>query len=76
MATKDFSKEFENGVILEYDRGKFDDYCVYKILGNSKEALNDIDYFNELSELSEEYGEEKIYSDFVKVYDNTCINIL
>ena len=71
MATKDFSKEFENGGILEYDRGKFDDYCVYKILGNSKEALNDIDYFNELSGLSEEYGEEKIYSDFVKVYDNT-----
>ena len=31
MATKDFSKEFENGVILEYDHGKFDDYCVYKI---------------------------------------------
>lgn len=75
MATKDFRREFENGITLMYSHGNFDDYCVYKVFKGKKRAVHDKEYFKELFELSEEYGTDKVYSDFVKVFDNTHKNI-
>lgn len=65
-------KRFENGSFLEYDRGKFDDWCVY--LTNStgqRHAPRDIDYFNEIKHFAKKYGKLKIYDDYVKVYNLT-----
>lgn len=65
-------KTFNDGSYLEYDRGSFDDWCVYltKPDGNRKPP-RDMDYFNQLKELARKYGVEKVYWDYVEVYKIT-----
>ncbi len=65
-------KRFADGSFLEYDRGSFDDFCVY--LTNADGRRNpprDTDYFASLQSLAMKYGVDKVYNDYVKVYDNT-----
>lgn len=65
-------KEFENGTFLEYDRGGFDDWCVYFTDTNgTRKPPRDVDYFKQLTELAEKYSVEKVYSDYVQVYNLT-----
>lgn len=65
-------KEFRNGSFLEYDRGAFDDWCVYLTESNGRRRPpRDIDYFEELSNLADKYGAEKIYRDYVSIYELT-----
>lgn len=65
-------KTFSNGSYLEYDRGKFDDWCVYLTQANgNRRPPRDMDYFTDLQELSAKYGVERVYGDFVRVYDMT-----
>lgn len=69
-------KIFANDSFLEYDRGNFDDWCVYLTEPDKgRRALRDRDYFTELKNYAKKYGEKKIYQDYVKVYDltNKCI---
>ena len=62
-------KEIRDGSIVEFDRGVFDDWCVYLSRPNeNKFAPKDIQYFTELKNLGEKYGNEKVYNDFVKFY--------
>lgn len=65
-------KSFEDGAYLEYDRGSFDDWCVYltKSDGNRRPP-RDVDYFSQLKHLANRYGVERIYTDYVRVYDLT-----
>lgn len=65
-------KRFPDGSFLEYDRGSFDDWCVYltDAFGNRKPP-RDTDYFAQLRSLAEQFGVDKVYSDYVKVYDLT-----
>lgn len=70
-------KTFSDGSFLEYDRGKFDDWCVYLTKSNGlRRPPRDTDYFAQLLQLSQKYGVEKIYSDYVKVYGLTGKQIL
>ena len=70
-------KTFSDGSFLEYDRGKFDDWCVYLTKSNGlRRPPRDTDYFAQLLQLSQKYGVEKIYSDYVKVYELTGKQIL
>ncbi len=65
-------KEFSDGSYLEYDRGSFDDWCVYYT--NSKgmrQPPRDVDYFKDLKDYAQKYGVERIYFDYVKVYELT-----
>jgi hypothetical protein len=65
-------KTINDGSIIEYDHGKFDDWCVYLTRsGKAKLAPTDIQYFSELSELGHLYGHQKIYNDFLRVYRPT-----
>ena len=65
-------KNFGNGYYLEYDRGSFDDWCVYFTQPNGKRnPPKDIDYFSDLKEIAAKYGTECIYQDYVRVYDMT-----
>lgn len=65
-------KAFSDGSFLEYDRGGFDDWCVYLTnASGSRRPPRDTDYFTQLKELAERFGTEKVYSDYVKVYDLT-----
>lgn len=70
-------KTFSDGSFLEYDRGKFDDWCVYLTKSNGlRRPPRDTDYFAQLLQLSQKYGVEKIYSDYIKVYELTGKQIL
>ena len=63
-------KEFEDGSFLEYDRGQFDDWCVYlNSPDGSRRPPLDRDYFTQLQEFSGIYGVDRIYSDYVAVYE-------
>ena len=65
-------KSFSDGSFLEYDRGGFDEWCVYFTnRDGSRSPPTDVDYFNLLKQLADRYGAEQIYSDFVRVYDLT-----
>lgn len=63
-------KDFSDGSFLEYDRGKFDDWCVYLTNANgTRRPPLDVDYFTQLQELAAKYSVERIYSDYVQVYE-------
>lgn len=65
-------KTFSDGSFLEYDRGSFDDWCVYLAdASGNRTPPSDTDYFSQLKILASQFGTEKVYGDFVKVYDMT-----
>ena len=65
-------KRFIDNSIVYYDRGKFDDYCVYlKEKDSSAKAPRDIKYFQYFIDLAKIYGDSKIYNDFCLIYDKT-----
>lgn len=65
-------KKINNQAIVEYDKGRFDDWCVYLTKGNgSRYAPVDKEYFKALWEFSLVYGTQRIYDDYVRVYDLT-----
>lgn len=65
-------KSFSDGSFLEYDRGSFDDWCVYLTNCNGvRKPPRDVDYFSQLKQFADKYGINQIYSDYVRVYDLT-----
>lgn len=69
-------KDFSDGCFLEYDRGQFDNWCVYmNYPDGTRRPPYDRDYFRELKELADEYGADKVYADFVTIYDLTTKQI-
>lgn len=69
-------KDFTDGSYLKYDKGKFDNWCIYLVKSNgSKIAPRDVNYFTLFQELAEKYGGERIYQDFVIIYDKTNAQI-
>lgn len=65
-------KTISDGSIIEFDKGSFDEWCVYlKRKGKPRYAPSDVQYFQELSDFAKVYGPNRIYSDFVKIYSLT-----
>ena len=65
-------KSFADGSYLEYDRGSFDDWCVYLAKGDgSRRPPRDVDYFHQLKHFADQYGVNRIYNDYVRMYDLT-----
>lgn len=65
-------KSFPDGSYLEYSRGRFDQWCVYLIRSNGvRRSPRDKDYFTQLKSFADRYGVDRIYGDFVRVYDIT-----
>lgn len=64
--------KFEDGTSLVFDQGKFDKWCVYFVdNAGSRKPPYDMNYFEQLKGLGKQYGAEKVYGDFVSVYDLT-----
>ena len=64
--------DFADGAYLEYDQGSFDSWCVYIVTARgNRNAPSDTDYFGVLQEMSALYGAEKVYRDFVSLYERT-----
>lgn len=65
-------KQFEDSSYLEYDRGNFDDWCVYYTNSQGhRKPPRDTDYFEDLKRFSQKYGVDRIYGDYVEVYNLT-----
>lgn len=65
-------KNLRNDRKVIFDKGKFDDWCVYVVEANgTKKAPYDVDYFTDLKQLNTLYGNNKVYQDFLKVYHPT-----
>lgn len=64
-------KTFIDNSHLEFDRGGFDDWCVYYVddSGNKHPPL-DKDYFRLLKIMADRYGARQV-ADFVNIYNNT-----
>jgi hypothetical protein len=61
-----------DGSNIEYDTGKFDDWCVYLQRPNeNRHAPRDPQYFQFFSDLAEQLSSEQIYNDFIRVYEAT-----
>ena len=69
-------KNLQNDRKVIFDSGKFDEWCVYVVEANgNKKAPFDETYFNELYDISCKYPQNKVYDDFVEIYDNTTKEI-
>lgn len=65
-------KTFADNSTLEYDQGGFDTWCIYLTRpGVARHAPLDINYFTRLQQLGTVYTVERMYSDFVAIYDIT-----
>lgn len=64
---------FEGGVWLEFARGNFDDWCIYLCRNNNgtleRIPPRDKDYFKRLQMYAQHIGPQRMYEDFVRVYD-------
>ncbi len=66
---------FSNGGFIEFDTGCFDKWCVYiQRPGSKRFAPSDVEYFKRLKEIGEKTGPQKIYDDFVVIYNRTTKN--
>ena len=64
-------KKFSDGSMLEYDKGKFDGWCVYlKRPGKDRIAPRDDQYFTVAVQLGQKYSNEFVYDDFVQLYSH------
>ena len=69
-------KRFADGTFLEYDAGNFDRWCVYYTdRRGERKPPRDVDYFGQLKEFARRYGVDKVYNDYVTVYDMTAHDI-
>ncbi len=65
-------KNLRNNRQIVFDTGKFDDWCVYVVESNGvKKAPFDSTYFHDLHIISQQYQNNKVYNDFVAIYDLT-----
>lgn len=66
-------KTFSDGSYLEYAEGSFDNWCVYMVnpARNFRQPPRDVHYFGFLQKQSQTFGSEKIYTDFVSIYNLT-----
>ena len=67
---------FSNGGFIEFDTGNFDDWCVFVTKSTGERFVpTDVYYFSRLKMLGEKYGLQKIYDDFVVIFNRTTKNI-
>lgn len=65
-------KKLKNNRKVIFDKGSFDDWCVYLVEKNgTRRAPFDVEYFSDLQMLNYKYLERKIYNDFLKIYEAT-----
>lgn len=65
-------KIFPGGSRIEFDKGKFDEWCVYLHKpAQRKYAPTDVEYFSALERIGLHFGNLKIYNDFLIFYHRT-----
>ncbi|MBU2491293.1 MAG: hypothetical protein KJ571_01610 [Bacteroidetes bacterium] len=65
-------KTFSDNSVLEFDKGKFDNFCVYLTQPNiPRYAPKDAQYFDRLQQLGKVHSSKKLYQDFLQIYNAT-----
>lgn len=65
-------KLLSNGAVVEFDKGKFDEWCVYISIPNGPRfAPTDVQYFSRLQTLGAIHGANNVYQDFLSIYHLT-----
>ncbi len=65
-------RQYSDGTSVEFDSGSFDQFCVFiRAADGSRHAPLDTEYFEILSNFSKGYGVEKVYADFIAIYEAT-----
>lgn len=65
-------KTFDDSSFLEYDYGSFDQWCVYlTVPGKKRTPPRDTEYFDFLKRLAEAYTTQKVYDDYIQIYNLT-----
>jgi hypothetical protein len=69
-------KKINNKHIIEFDKGSFDNWCVYLTRERqTRYAPKDIEYFSTLKKLGNKHLHQKIYDDFLLFYNHTTKSI-
>ena len=58
-----------------FDTGKFDDWCVFIKTRDEKKPPLDIDYFNFFKSLAGKFGANRVYSEFVEIYNEVNYSV-
>ena len=58
-----------------YDKGRFDDWCVYLMEKGKRTAPRDIDCFIQIQKLSKKYSNAQLYKLFLIIYRHTYSSI-
>ena len=61
-------QKIDKNTLIFYDKGSFDNWCVFIQDINGKRAPLDKDYFNFFSDLTYKYSSKRIYEEFVSIY--------
>ncbi len=70
-------KVIRNIHLVEFDRGRFDHWCVYLKRDNrNRYAPRDSEYFLILQQLAAKHGHQKMYDDFVIICETVNTQIL
>jgi len=65
-------KELLNNRKVVFEQGSFDNWCVYIVESDGrKRAPFDNEYFTDLKAISQKYSNDKVYNDFVAIYNKT-----
>jgi len=62
-------------ISIFYDKGSFDNWCVYIRKENRTYAPKDTEYFTRLQHLAKKHTNTKIYEDFVRIFNQTTSKI-
>ncbi|MDR0547385.1 MAG: hypothetical protein LBG77_07370 [Dysgonamonadaceae bacterium] len=69
-------KNLRNDRKVVFDSGRFDTWCVYVVeLYGSRNSPRDNQYFADLQSMAQKYSDNKVYDDFVRIYDSTTASI-
>jgi len=69
-------RTFADGSVLEYDRGKFDSWCVFLTRPTkARYAPLDIQYFADIVDYAVHFSPKLIYQDFTTIYNATTKQI-
>lgn len=71
-------KKVRDKHLVEFDKGSFDNWCVFLTRqGHQRYAPKDLEYFTFLQKAGGKYDRQKLYDDFVCIYNHTdnTINI-
>ena len=68
-------KRISKDIEIVFDDGKFDHWCVYIKDKSGKNPPLDNEYFDFFIRLGKKYTNEKVYEDFVKIYNLVSNNV-